>query len=916
MKKNKKTNLGQKQANGTWGQFFNKITARTVLFRENDYHIELQLPADKPMFRPALSFPDMLNRLRASTASSVASNIQPVQASPEPEEHFKPFQPARETSTSPKVSSPIASIFKDEESIQRIFRPNVTKRPLPSFSSMTERLKHERIEIESDSENLTDLVIDSGPDFWQSPYQVDLSKVKAQNAGHLEKPQSRREMLQAALSTAVKALSNSKTQASYSQPQTAGSQGKLQANFLSTFKTFSKPEVVYFPATAHPLSDSVLSFQQTKAPRKMASGVFSFALIAGLVCLPFLSMAYYKKFQSGNGGQMIAQAISGLKDLPVIDVPDQPTDFESVRTNINQTQDFLDTVSQEMPRYSSALTSGYYLFKAMDSVAQAGPSLKNGVKQIFAEDKSPLTNKLRALVNSLSESSPLVSDASQNLAKVSLSVLPTAYKSKFAQVQELFPLLEKSYQRLLNVSDSLLEMLGENEQKRYFVVFQNNSEIRASGGFIGSVALMDIYQGKIRNLEIPQGGAYDFKGSLLARVISPQPLHVINPVWQLQDANWFFDWPTSAKKINWFYQKSGGPTVDGVIALNTFVLRDLLKVTGPIDLPSYGKRITAGNFMAELQKSVEIEYKDKQRPKEIIAELAPLVLKKIFALNGPDYLKVAEVLNTAADQKNVMVYLTDLRLQAKIASLGWAGEIKDTGRDYLAVVDTNIGGQKTDAVIKESVRHQAEIQADGSVVDKVIIARSHTGAKGALFNGVRNNDYLRVYVPEGSEFLEATGFDQPGQYKFQAVPEDYLPDPLWAPIEESAQTDEASGSKIYVENGKTVFANWLSLEPGQTRTVTLKYKLPFKLNFSKDQPLWSWLDKIKNYLDWDSNEYVYYSLLIQKQSGSWDTDWQTQLGAPDNWNAVWRYPGSQDKPLANEGRLDTDKFYGVIFKKN
>ncbi|MBI5221793.1 MAG: DUF4012 domain-containing protein, partial [Candidatus Magasanikbacteria bacterium] len=837
MKKNKKTNPEEKPIKDNWGQFFNKISARTVLFKEHDYHVELDLPLDNPMFKPALSFPDILNRVRASI-STASSTSAPKPTKPAKSEEL--FKPAPLT---PAHKVPIASIFKDDEMVQRIFRPDVKKRQLPSFAAMANELRNQQIEIDSDPDQITDLIIDSAPEanFWQSPYQVDLRKIQQQKAQQLQKPQSRREMLQSALSTAVKALTNSQATQNYSQPKFSRSNPvarKVQKSFssqpdlLSTFQPVARPMVTTAMAsampTAHPLTDSGLSFSQTKPSRRISRSALSFAIISSLVCLPFLSMAYYKKFQSSDNGKIISQALAGLKEtnLDSLELPQQPADFESVRTDINQTQDFLDTVSKEMPKYSSALTSGYYLFKAMEAVTQAGPSLKNGVKQIFVEDKAALTTKLRSLVNSLSESSPLISEASRNLSKVSLAVIPTSYKSQFGRVQDLFPLLEKSYQRLLNVSDSLLEMLGENEQKRYFVVFQNNSEIRPTGGFIGSVALMDIYQGKIRNLEIPQGGAYDFKGSLLARVISPQPLHLINPVWQLQDANWFFDWPTSAKKINWFYQKSGGPTVDGLIALNTFVLRDLLKVTGPIDLPSYGKVITAENFMAELQKSVEIEYKDISRPKEIIAELAPLVLKKIFALTGPEYLKVAEVLNIAADQKNIMVYLTDPRLQSKIATLGWGGEVKETGRDYLAVVDTNIGGQKTDSVIKESIRHQADVQSDGSVIDKVIIQRSHTGSKGTLFNGVRNNDYMRVYVPEGSQLLEATGFDSDLKYKFQTIPEDYLPDPLWAPIEESAKTDPASGSKVYNEGGKTVFANWLSLEPGQTRTVTIKYKLP------------------------------------------------------------------------------------------
>ena len=49
--------------------------------------------------------------------------------------------------------------------------------------------------------------------------------------------------------------------------------------------------------------------------------------------------------------------------------------------------------------------------------------------------------------------------------------------------------------------DKLRIFLGTNQNKRYLLVFQNNAEMRASGGFIGSFALVDLAGGKIKNIE-------------------------------------------------------------------------------------------------------------------------------------------------------------------------------------------------------------------------------------------------------------------------------------------------------------------------------------------------------------------------------------------------------------------------------
>ncbi|HCX28112.1 MAG TPA: hypothetical protein DHI91_03160, partial [Candidatus Portnoybacteria bacterium] len=53
------------------------------------------------------------------------------------------------------------------------------------------------------------------------------------------------------------------------------------------------------------------------------------------------------------------------------------------------------------------------------------------------------------------------------------------------------------------------------------------------------------------------------------------------------DANWFADFPSSAKKIMSFYEKAGGSTADGVISLTPTIIERLLSMTGPIEMPAY-----------------------------------------------------------------------------------------------------------------------------------------------------------------------------------------------------------------------------------------------------------------------------------------------------------------------------------------
>ena len=147
---------------------------------------------------------------------------------------------------------------------------------------------------------------------------------------------------------------------------------------------------------------------------------------------------------------------------------------------------------------------------------------------------------------------------------------------------------------------------------------------------MGSVAEVSFDRGSVKSIKVPPGGTYDIKGQLLAHVISPDPLHLINPHWQFQDSNWFPDFPTSARKMLWFWSKSGQPTQNGVISINASLVERILEITGPIDMPEYGKVIDKSNFMLETQKAVELEY-DKQAntPKKFIGDLTQEMMKRL-----------------------------------------------------------------------------------------------------------------------------------------------------------------------------------------------------------------------------------------------------------------------------------------------
>ena len=397
---------------------------------------------------------------------------------------------------------------------------------------------------------------------------------------------------------------------------------------------------------------------------------------------------------------------------------------------------------------------------------------------------------------------------------------------------------------------------------------------------------------------------YNPDGQLREKVVPPAPIQKISAAWSLHDSNWFPNFPVSAEKAGWFFEKTGGPTVDGVIALTPEILLKILEITGPVEMPEYDVVIDKDNFIEKTQYEVEVDYdKELNRPKKFIADLAPKILNRLFSSQPEkNFLALAGALNQALKEKHILLYSFDYNAQKMISELGFSGEVLNSDKDYLMVVNSNINGYKTDGVVEESIDHRAEIQADGSIVNTVKITRRHTGGDRNYewWNKV-NANYMRVYVPRGSRLLSVQGQTR----EFNSPPLDYdklgfRRDPQVQAEELSMEFEQESGTRIYEENNKTVFANWVYVSPQETVEIEYQYVLPFKMDFSSSEGIAS------------------YSLLTQKQSGSTGSHFSSELFFSDDKKVVWKYPDSAEILLDRvsfSSDLKEDRFWAVVAKK-
>ncbi|MDO8638777.1 MAG: DUF4012 domain-containing protein, partial [Candidatus Daviesbacteria bacterium] len=320
--------------------------------------------------------------------------------------------------------------------------------------------------------------------------------------------------------------------------------------------------------------------------------------------------------------------------------------------------------------------------------------------------------------------------------------------------------------------------LGEPTAKNYLILFQNDKEIRPTGGFITAYAFLNLNKGKLSTTA--SDDIYRLDEKLLKICLNkicpltpPAPIVKYLPevsgkprtAWSMRDSNISPDLPTSAKEFERMYSLLGeGMPFDGIITIDTQVVEELIKVTGPIDVfgTTYSaetdKRCNCPNVVYELEHYAEVASKGESDRKAILGTLMQQMLAKILGSGTDKFPAVLNAVVTLANDKHIMFYMNDSKMEQALSKLGWTGEIKKTDGDYLHINDANFAGGKSNLYVTENVTLDIKINGDKSVSNKLTIDYKNPQEYGTWLNGILR-DYVRVYVPKGAKLISSKGSD-------------------------------------------------------------------------------------------------------------------------------------------------------------
>ncbi len=612
------------------------------------------------------------------------------------------------------------------------------------------------------------------------------------------------------------------------------------------------------------------------------------------VLLPFLAFAGYKAYHIIE----LARSLQArLDDLQVVADGGADQGLREAGENLRDAHADLLALQSEVaflvplspvlgwvPVIGDDLRAAPALLDVALSVTKAGTVAFDSLEPLvpLIEGDGVEGQPLGQVLDVLSDARPALELAQTSLAAAQdrrLDIDDTALSDRtaglVAQLDRYLPLMQVA----LDSGRLLPDLLGTSGQRDFLVLAQNNDEMRATGGFISAVGLLTLNDGEIVASRFDDSYTVDDFSHPYPDSPPPFLRYMGIDQWVFRDANWSPDFPTSAQKAVELYRISRDLDVDAVLAVDQHALKAIVSPLAPLEVEGWPEPVTGDNVIALIRmawSSTEDASNANAnwwpQRKRFMGDLFGALQGRVEANpEEVDWLALARAIFSVLDERHVQIWLTEPTSAAvDLLNLqGWDGAIRQAPGDYVMVVDSNLGFNKVNAIVKERLDYRVRVSVDETAQATLTVRHVHLGSKengpcdprapyGADYDALVNRcywNYMRVYVPAGSQLVAAT------------------PHPVAGDLLITGQGQSGTAEVLPEENDKAVFGSFFVLPRGDEIETRFVYQLPHSVLERTDA---GWR----------------YRLTVQKQAGT--------RGAPVRVTLVLP-PGSSVHSVASSG---------------
>lgn len=417
----------------------------------------------------------------------------------------------------------------------------------------------------------------------------------------------------------------------------------------------------------------------------------------------------------------------------------------------------------------------------------------------------------------------------------SIDMIRSAYNKGEMQLNDLADRVNA----LSSTFQILPTLLGNGQQHTYAVMAMTPSEMRSSGGLIGSVGELNTSNGAVHvgdfrpNAEYLAYGAGDHSADMKRVFTDEGPLHMS---FDIRDLAVFPNTADSAVAMQSVWNRTpwGQNTpLDGVIMVDPVFLQQLIAINGNVTLPD-GTVLTGDNTAEFLMNTVYQKYPENETD-ALFGVVAGQAMKSMFShMDMGKLYKTGEMLGTMAKSRHFTMYAFDEHIEQGIQAAGFTGQTPNSETDpSVGIYLTEQNPSKMGWYIKRAAKIQRVNCSDGDLYHvEFMIHNTMTEdeAKNLPMYITGNNsnntgkamEKILFYAPQGgsiSNLMQLGG-------KVDAVKETTI-------------------------DGVNAYETYVQVNPGQMATFTFDVRVAPKASapLTIDQTPMGWADDGITYLD-------------------------------------------------------------------
>jgi len=362
----------------------------------------------------------------------------------------------------------------------------------------------------------------------------------------------------------------------------------------------------------------------------------------------------------------------------------------------------------------------------------------------------------------LEEADYRISLASEIVTNLNTTVFPKVLQDKIVKFKEIISQINEGTKSFKEINSFLPDLLGVDERKRYLILFQNEGEIRSTGGWLTSYGIIGIEGGQIRELFVDD--IYNADGTLKIqnkRFTPPRSMSSALEItdWPFSLVNWYPDLSDTLTEAEPFIHELGkGSSLEGIITIDVSFVEELLKRWGGIEVPGETELVTSDNLNSKIFQMHEEFVPGSTQKTTFLANLANEIVKKLLSMNVADLMGMADIFEKTLNEKHLQATFKNKDAYNFFSSKDWANSMSNKYNDAPIAIDWNWGGNKANLYLDKNYSLAINIKDENTVDFIYSITTENSSTKNTYPEGDYIN-YQRIYIPPQAKVLRINGIE-------------------------------------------------------------------------------------------------------------------------------------------------------------